>query len=507
MTLAWSLFILYLVGTAYLGWLGYKRTQNFGSFAIGTGDMSPFVVGITLAASTASAATFIINPGFIYVHGLAGFMHFVVAVGMGFCLMLVLLSFRFRRLGEANKALTMPHWIGERYGSKSIALYFAFINLFALAFVVLIVGGLSLVMQQLLGVSNITALIIILGFVTSYIFIGGTYAHAFTNTLQGTLMLIVSLIIIVSGFKLLFQSSPGFFEQIAAQDSNLIKWINPASNLYNSVFSIYISGVIIGAALVIQPHILTKALYVRTDRAVKQYLTIAVIALVIFFLLPIAGFYARLILSPDQLVDATTGAFRQDLVMAVYLKTVFPRWLFTFMSVVLLAAGMSTLDGILVALSTISANDLLLNLIDRFGKQKLSEEKRLAIAYKLSHIVLLGIAVAAFLICLNPPKLLGIFGQVGVYGMVVAAVPPILGGILFRKIPLQLVWVTSIIGISTHFLLYFFGEDIFSGANLAFANPGVTATLAILVSLVPALGGTWLIKRTALRNSTFTSRN
>jgi SSS family solute:Na+ symporter/sodium/pantothenate symporter len=65
MTLAWILFTIYLLGTSYLGWIGYKKTDGFSSFAIGKGDMSPIVVGITLAASTASAATFIINPGFI----------------------------------------------------------------------------------------------------------------------------------------------------------------------------------------------------------------------------------------------------------------------------------------------------------------------------------------------------------------------------------------------------------------------------------------------------------
>ncbi|MFQ5637826.1 MAG: hypothetical protein ACE5IR_07490 [bacterium] len=501
MNLAWSLFVLYLIGTAYLGWLGFKRTKNFSSFAIGTGDMSPFVVGITLAASTASAATFIINPGFIYVHGLSAFMHFVAAVGLGFCLMLVLLSFRFRRLGEENKALTMPHWIGARYQSKGIALYFATVNLFALAFVVLIVGGLSIVMQKLLGVSNAAALLIILGFVTGYVFLGGTYAHAFTNTLQGSLVLIVSLIIIFSGLTLFFQGSPGFFERIATQDSNLAAWVNPQSNLYNSVFSIYISGFIIGAALVCQPHILTKALYVKSDRAVRKYLLVAVIALVIFFMLPIAGFYARLTVPPEQLVDAATGAFRQDLVMTVYLKAAFPGWLFTSMSIVLLAAGMSTLDGILVALSTISANDLVLNLIDRFGKHKLSEDERFSLAYKLSHIVLVGIAAAAFLICLNPPKLLGIFGQVGVYGMAVAALPPILGGILFRRISLKLVWTTSCLGLAVHLVLYFYGADIFPNSNLAFANPGVTSTLAIMVSLFPVLASAWLLKKAEAKNN------
>ncbi len=494
MTFAWSLFVVYLLGTSYLAWLGYKRTRGFDSFAIGKGDMSPFVVGITLAASTASAATFIINPGFIYVHGLAGFMHFVVAVGFGFCIMLVLLSFRFRKIGASNKALTMPHWIGTRYQASGFALYFAVINLFALAFVVLIVGGLSIVMQQLLGVSNVVALVIIIGFVTGYVFVGGTYAHAFTNTLQGSLMLIVSLIIIISGVKYFGQAPAGLFEHIARQDPSLVAWVNPQSNLFNSVFSIYVSGWIVGAALVIQPHILTKALYVKTDKAVRNYLTIAILALVVFFLLPIAGFYARLAVNPEQFLDATTGLFRQDLVMTVYLKNVFPGWLFTVMSIVLLAAGMSTLDGILVSLSTISANDLVMNLIKRFGKQRLSEAEQLAYAYKISHAVLVAIAAAAFLICLNPPKLLGIFGQVGVYGMVVAAVPPILGGILFENIPLKLVWTASVLGLAGHFLLFFFGSRLFPDSGLAFANPGVTSTIALLLTVPLTFAGAWLAK-------------
>lgn len=492
MLLPWIVYLLFIAGLAYLGWIGHKRTKSFGSFAIGSGDIPPVVVGLTLAASVMSAATFIINPGFIYVHGVAAFMHFVVAVGLGFCLMLVLLSFRFRRLGAETKALTMPHWIGNRFQSTGIALYFAFVNLFALAFVVLIVGGLSIVMQQMLGISNLAALLMILVFETTYIFLGGTYAHAFTNILLASLMLVLTVLVLLSGLPLLFQSEPGFFASLAAQDSNLVAWVNPASNLFNSVFSIYISGFLIGAAVVCQPHILTKSLYVKSDQAVRKYLAVAVIALIGFFLLPFAGFYARLTVPPEQLVDAATGSFRQDLAMTVYLKTVFPPWLFPFVSVALLAAGMSTLDGILVALSTISANDLVLNLIKRFGKAQLSEEKRMALAYKLSHIILIAIAAIAFLICLNPPKLLGIFGQVGVYGMAVGAVPPLLGGVLFRRITLTRVWSASMIGLVVHFGLYFFGTKLFPNVNLAFANPGVTASIALIVSVIPSIGGAWL---------------
>ena len=487
MSLAWVLFLLYMVATSYLGWLGYKRTDNFGNFAIGSGDLHPAVVGITMASSVASAATFIINPGFIYVHGLAAFMHFVAAVGIGFCGMLVVLSFRFRQHGETTGALTMPHWIGNRYRSKGFALYFAVVNLFALAFVVLIVGGLSIVMQQLLGISNVTALIIILGFVTGYVFLGGTYAHVFTNTLQGSLMLVVTLLILISGIHLF----SGFWERLAAQDPNLVAWINPDSNLYNSVFSIYISGLLIGAALVCQPHILTKALYLKSDKAVKKYLIYGIIVLGLFFLLPVAGFYARLTVPYEQLIDSATGQFRQDLVMTMYIKHAFPDWLFTFVGIVLLAAGMSTLDGILVSLSTITANDFMVNMVNRFGTKQLPEAKQQSLAYAFSHGILVIIALIAFLICLNPPKLLGIFGQVGVYGMAVAAVPPLIAGVLFRQPPLRLIWATSFLGLALHFLLYFFGKPLFPNLNVTFANPGVTASLALLFTVFPVLGYLW----------------
>ena len=491
MTLAWILFSIYLLGTSYLGWLGYKKTDDFGSFAIGRGDLSPFVVGVTLAASTASAATFIINPGFVYVDGLAGFMHLGLSVYIGFVVMLVLLSFRFRKIGEQAKALTIPDWIGKRYGSKNFSLYFSILSLLAFAFIVLLVGGISIVMQKLLGVSNVVALLITLIFVTGYVLFGGTYAHVFTNMLQGFLMIGVSLLIIYSGIKLMLTDG-SVWTTIQAENPNLTAWVNPDSRFYKDIFSTYIAGFFIGAALVCQPHILTKALYVKTDKAVRHYIIVFGVVFFLFTLLLLTGFWAHIAVPAEQLIDPESGAFRQDLVMTVYLQNAFPNWVFTLISVVLLAAAMSTLDGLLVGISTITANDLVLNLIDKMGKGDLSEKEKMKLAFRVSHIVLIVIAVLVFLVNINPPKLLGIFGQVGVYGLVLAAVPPLLTGVLFDKVPIRLVWITSVVAIVTHFFLYFFGQELFPNANLAFANPGVTATLGILVGLTPALIGGWI---------------
>jgi sodium/pantothenate symporter len=483
--LAWILFLAYLIGTSYLGWLGYRRTRNFSSFAIGTGDLSAVVVGITLAASTASAATFIINPGFIYVDGLSAWMHFVPASALGFCSTLYVLSFRFRRIGEEVHALTLPHWIGRRYGSRAFAVYFAIINLLVLAFVVLLVGGISIVMQRLLGVTNVTALVITLVFVTGYVFVGGTYAHVFTNLLQGALMIGVALLVLASGVPLLY-GEPGLFEGLAAIDPNLLAPVNPDGALFNDVFSIYVAGFLVGSAITCQPHILTKALYVRSDRAVRDYLIVFTVIFVLFLLLVSVGFFAHMVVPPEALVDPVTGAFRQDLVMTVYLQHVFPDWGFTVISVVLLAAAMSTLDGLLVALSTIAANDLLLPLAERLGP-RLSGDDRQRFAFRASHVVLIVVAVVTFVICLNPPRMLGIFGQVGVYGMALAAVTPLLAGVLFKSAPIRAVWIASALALTVHFGLYFFGPGLMPDVPLTLANPGVTASVAMLAVVLPAL--------------------
>lgn len=486
MALAWILFSIYLIGTAYLGWLGHKQTGDFSSFAIGKGDISPFSVGVTLAAATASAATFIINPGFVYVDGMAAFMHLGISVFVGFVLMLSILSFRFRKIGEDSKALTIPDWIGKRYGSPAFSLYFAVINLLTIAFIVLLVGGISIVMQKLLGVSNVTALLITLIFVTSYVLFGGTYAHVFTNMFQGFLMIFITAIIVWSGIQIMGQTDD-FWGQIQQLDPNLVKWVNPGSKLYNDYFSTYVAGFCIGAALVCQPHILTKALYVKSDKAVRRYIMVFAVTFFFFCLLLLAGFWAHIAVPPEQLVDAETGLFRQDLVMTQYLQNAFPDWVFTIISVVLLAAAMSTLDGLLVGISTITANDLVLNLMSNYGKKQRSQEEKMKLAMWASHIVLIVIAVLVFFITLRPPKLLGIFGQAGVYGLVLAAVPPLLAGILYQSPGLKVVWPMSILALLIHFSLFFYGQLWFPDSTLAFGNPGVTATIGLLLTTIPTL--------------------
>jgi len=507
--LVWGLFIAYLALTSYLAWLGHKKTKDIQSFSVGSGDMNPVVVGITLAASIASTATFVINPGFVYKHGMSAFMHLGVAAGLGVIIGLVVMSTGFRRLGQKANALTLPGWLGERYRSRRVAVGFALINLLSLSFVVLIVGGVSIVMQKTLGLTNVESLVLIIGFVFSYIFIGGTWAHAYTNTLQGIIMAVIAVVIVGSGLGDLFSEG---LAPIAAVDPNLTAMVNPESPLFGSFFSVFVAGFIIGFALVCQPHIISKALYVKDDAAVRKYLAVTIVVSICFSALLLVGIYARLMDIPrEAFVDPATGRFRQDLVMAVYLVRSFDPTMLAVITVALLAAGMSTLDGILVALSSIAAGDLFLNLTRDNVLRDKSEEERSHIAHRASQVILIAMGLCAFAISLHPPELLGIFGQLGVYGIVAASTVPILFGILFPRVGIRPMMTAAVAGLVVHFGLYFLqggvadsgliaglaticGTDV---EHLGLANPGVTATFGLLSSLLVGLPAAILSRRNA----------
>ena len=127
--------------------------------------MGPVLIGITMAASISSTATFVINPGFVYTHGLSAYLHYAVAASFGIMTAFLILTKGFRKLGESSGSLTIPDWIYHRYHSRGLALFFALINLLSITFVVLILVGCSILLSSLFPISQEISLILCLLFV------------------------------------------------------------------------------------------------------------------------------------------------------------------------------------------------------------------------------------------------------------------------------------------------------------------------------------------------------
>jgi SSS family solute:Na+ symporter/sodium/pantothenate symporter len=486
--LAWAAFGTYLVLTTLLALRGMQKTKSFAGFALGNRDMGPVLVGITLAAAIASSATFVINPGFVYAFGLSALLHYGVASALGVTVGLVVLSRGFRRLGNESGALTLPHWIGARYGHSGMRTYFAILNLvLAVSFVVLLIKGSAIVMEHTLGTSYLTGVVITVAFVFSYIMMGGTYAHAYTNAFQGGLMILVALVIIGSGVHLLGGGLGPFVSDLASIDPALVTPVRESGPLFTSSFEIWFSGFVVAFGLTCQPHILTKALYLKNDSDLTRYLVVATVIGLLFAAMLVAGLWARMTLE---------APVAQDAAMALYIKSAFPPAAGVLISVALLAAGMSTMDGILVSASTIAGNDLFLGALGaRFTRGK-SEDERQRLALSASRIILVVMGISALVIALDPPLLVGLFAQMGVYGLVAASLVPVAGGIFFTRLDAQHVFAAAIAGPLVHFAHYGY-VTVVEGQII---NPAIPATEGIAASCI-VIGALTVVSRVRRRRA------
>ncbi|MDJ0838881.1 MAG: sodium:solute symporter family protein [Acidobacteriota bacterium] len=455
---------IYIGLTYWLSVRGMRKAKSLEGFSISNKDLSPFLVGITMAASVASSATFVINPGFVYTHGMSAYIHYGVAGMLGIAVAFLTLCKGFRKFGDKAGSLTIPDWIYGRYGSRALATFFAAANMLSITFVVLILVGCAILTSGLFGIDQKLSLTLILLFVFSYVLMGGAYAHAYTNALQGVMMVFISIVVFSHG---IINMEGGFFASIAAQGDNYAAIFNPDSELYFDFFSVFLSGFIITFALMMQPHILTKTLYLKSGKDVNRFLATALITGAVFTLMLFVGFFAK---TKGMEIEA------QDEVTAIYINEVFGgsmggQLLLAFITVALLAAGMSTLDGILVALSAMVVNDLVLP----FSKDKQAAHDR---GLKLSRYVLVGVGLFAFAIAWNPPELVGLFAQTGVYGLAATSFVPITFGVLSnRKFPAWLMGLAAFLGLGIHLYL----NKIIGGQ---FTNPSVSSSWAIIASTV-----------------------
>jgi sodium/pantothenate symporter len=472
--LKYGLLALYVLLTFGLSIVGMRKTRGISSFAIGNKDMGPVLVGVTMAASIASGATFIINPGFVYADGLSAFLHYGVAAPLGVMTALLVLTKGFRRLGAAQGALTIPHWLRTRYDSRGLALFFALINLVSFTFLVLILVGSSYVLMLLLDLSYHTSLISLLVFVLSYVLMGGTYAHAYTNALQGSMMVVVAVGVAVYGYV---RMDGGFAANLGSVSEHFHLVLNPSSALYNSVMSVFVSGFFITAALMFQPHILTKVLYLRGDGDVRRFLWTVFVVGTAFSLLLLVGFYARF---------EGLAVPHQDQVVVTWLQAAFAEagavgpLALVFISITLLAASMSTVDGMLVSLSAMIVNDI----YAPFAGARPSER----VGLNLSRGVLVALAALVAVVAWRPERLghVGIFAQIGVYGLAAASFVPIVAGVLLRvRLSAGVVWLTAGTGFVGHYALRW-GVGIANPAVSACWSMFAAAAIATVATLVNA---------------------
>ncbi len=462
---------------------GALRTKNIDDYALGSIAFSPISIGLALAASMTSAATFIINPGIIAYFGLPAIISYAVILPIAALISLVLLTKGFRKHGNTAKALTMAQWMGTRFKSIAMERYFAFLSLLLITFIVLICVGLTQVIAKSLDANPVYVLLGIVVFVFGYMMFGGANSMVYTNTIQASLMLVVAFVLLGSGYEHFSEGVKGFIDKLAAIDPNLVATKNAESPLFRDFFEIVFCQIIIGIAVIFQPHIITKSLLLKKESDVNKYLLTGILVEIIFFLVVIVGLYARIEFPSLQI---NGEALKVDEVVSTYVVNEFPVYLGLLVVLGLISAGISTLEGLIQSLSTTITADIILPLSGRKKAETMVEMKK---QVGLNRWVIVVLASISFLFSyqqiVEPDLSVAIFAQNGVYAYFAAACVPVCIGLFFPKAHSFAALSAAIGAVVVHFSIYYL--RLGSYMQMETRNPAIPATFAIFSAILLAL--------------------
>jgi SSS family solute:Na+ symporter/sodium/pantothenate symporter len=371
--------------------------------------------------------------------------------------------------------LTVPQWLGERYGDRRLTVVFACASMLQVTFLVLIVTAIVVVIMQVLQIGMWPALVMVVVFTFGYILFGGASLHVWSNSVQAVTMIIVAVLLVGSGIEAFSGGLSAFFERLDAVAPHYGSMVNPDSLLFRDLFEVVVANFVIGLAIIMQPHIISKSLYLRSEKDVNTYLVTAMVAGTVFTSVLVVGLFARLSLG---------GEIPPDRVVATYIAGSFAPGLRAFIMLGVLAAGFSTLEGVILALSTIFGNDFYGTIARMRGA---AEEQLSRQLLRVGRIFLVVLAPVTLLLSwrqiVAPSLSVAIFAQNGIYGLFAATFAPVLFGIFSKRATASLALAAAVAALAVHFGMYYGGITHYHN------NPAVPATAAIVVStLVMAVG-------------------
>jgi Na+/proline symporter len=177
------------------------------------------------------------------------------------------------------------------------------------------------------------------------------------------------------------------------------------------------------------PHIGNKLWALKSDRDQKTFIIVSFTLGMLLPALAFGGILARAILGNELLAD---GASANDAIPALFIATL-PTWLAALVGSAVLAAVMSTADGLVVSTSQIFANDIFRRTIAPRYMQARSEKDIDRYALNISRIAtILVLALAIWLAWSTRDMNVALLIWAGVGGMMAASAGPIFCGVLWR---------------------------------------------------------------------------
>ena len=355
-------FFVYLAALLLIGIITYRLTKTLDDFILAGRKLGTWVTAISAKASDLSGWLILGIPGKGYNIGL-GAMWAGIAVMIGTFFNWTALSKRMRRYTEILGALTIPDFLEARYRDEK-AHILRLIS--AIAIVIFMTAYLSAqfvasgkVISATFGMDYYFAMILGACVILFYTIMGGFFAVAWTDLLQGMLMLFAVVILPIVGLvKIGGFGAMG--SAMAVSDSSLVSVTAGKSGW--QAWSFIIGMLAIGLGYPGQPHILARYMAIKEPRKLRQGTLISMIwVIIVMYGAILIGIVGRQIL---------TGVPDSEQIMPLLAKTLLPGWLSGILIAAAMAAIMSTADSQLLVATSAIAEDFFHKLIGKKASQK-----------------------------------------------------------------------------------------------------------------------------------------
>ncbi|MBE2897201.1 sodium/pantothenate symporter [Pasteurellaceae bacterium HPA106] len=382
------IYLLFVFGAAIYAYTRRSRGDYLTEYYVGNRSMTGFVLAMTTAATYASASSFVGGPGAAYKFGLGWILLAMIQLPAVW-LALGVLGKKMAILSRKVNALTINDLLLYRYKNRTLVWIscVALLLAFFVAMIAQFVGGARL-LETTLGINYRLSLLIFALTVALYTFIGGFRAVVLTDTLQGAVMILGTLILL-SGVIYATGGIENAMATLNSIDPSLTTPYGPNGMLgfeFMASFWVLVCFGVVGL-----PHTVIRTMAYKDSKALHSGMLIGTVVLGIIMLgMHLSGALGRALIPdltiPDQVIPTLMVQVLPPIVAGIFLATP-------------MASIMSTIDSQLIQSSSVFVKDIYLAL----KPEAANNQRRLS---RISSVITLLISVLLIFAALNPPDML-----------------------------------------------------------------------------------------------------
>mgnify|MGYP000690573760 FL=1 len=459
----YTVLVLYLGIMAFIGWYAGRKTNNIGDFFVLSGKAGVVVSGIAYFSTQFSMGTFLGTPGTIYGVGYAGMA--ISVPGAVFCMILpaLLIGRKLITLGHKYGFLTMADYLTDRYHSKNMS---GVLGVMMLFFLVPMMGaqiiGAGVIVHVFTGLPEWVGVVGMGIIVILYCMTGGMKGAMMTDVIQGSLMIATAVVTFIVSVVM-----GGGFSNInhTLQSMNEAYLTFPGANGYMP-WTYYISNIVLWSFFTMgQPHLFTKFFAMKDHKTMFKAILLGTAGM--FFSATLIEWAGVNGIASIQNIE------KADQIIPMILQRGMNPFLASIFIAGIVAAGMSTIDGILVTTTGAVTRDIYQKIINKNA----TDEAVMSLSKVVT--VIIGIVVICF----------GVFQPGSIFeinlfafsGMAIFVVP-ILFGIYWKKATAKGAIASVIVGIIS--LLLFTLNPSVKALAMGFHALFPTTIIASIVMIV-----------------------